>query len=527
MTLENRPNFVLFVTDQQRWDHLGCYGNDVLKTPNIDALADHGVRFERFYVSSPLCQPNRATLMTGRSPMVHGVRTNGISLDRKAVTFVDLLRAGGWRTALVGKSHLQNTTGRPATKRTQRYPDRLAPPPDLREAVRDDRTTPEYETEANPSWRNNPHRAVPLPYYGFEFVRLTASHADRVQGDYTSWLNARHEDPASLRGRDNALPSPGYSAPQAWRTAMPEELYPTNYIAEEAAHYLQHHQDSADGRPFFLMCSFPDPHHPFTPPGKYWDMYDPADVPVPPSIDQPMTADDMPAELWHAYRRGKESPEQQWPVPVTARQAQEAIALNYGMISMIDNAVGKVLGAMSEETRANTVVIFTSDHGDYMGDHGVILKLGLHFQGVLRVPFVWQDPEARSPQLRTDVGGTIDIAATVLGRAGLQASYGVQGRDLFTDPQEDGIVIDDYGMAVFDNPDAVAGLVSFVTARWRLSTFEGSDWGQLYDLENDPHEMNDLWDDPAHAIIRVDLVHRLLRRMMTLRDKRLTPTAFA
>ena len=108
-----RPNFLFFITDQLRADHLGSYGNRTIRTPAVDSLAARGVSFDRFYVASPVCQSNRATLMTGRMPSLHGVRYNGISLSLAANTFVDLMRAGGWRTALIGKSHLQNMTGMP------------------------------------------------------------------------------------------------------------------------------------------------------------------------------------------------------------------------------------------------------------------------------------------------------------------------------------------------------------------------------------------------------------------------------
>jgi arylsulfatase A-like enzyme len=101
-----RPNFLLFITDQHRADYLGCYGHPVLKTPNIDAIAERGTRFTRFYVATPVCMPNRATLMTGRMPSVHGVRSNGSPLSLQSNTFVDALRASGYATALVGKSHL-------------------------------------------------------------------------------------------------------------------------------------------------------------------------------------------------------------------------------------------------------------------------------------------------------------------------------------------------------------------------------------------------------------------------------------
>src|SRR5947208_11556868 len=124
-----RPNFVLFITDQHRADFLGCYGHPVLRTPAIDSLAARGTAFDRFYVASPVCQPNRATLMTGRMPSLHGVRYNGISLSLAANTFVDLFRAAGWRTALIGKSHLQNMTGLPTVVHNPPLPQGYQHPP--------------------------------------------------------------------------------------------------------------------------------------------------------------------------------------------------------------------------------------------------------------------------------------------------------------------------------------------------------------------------------------------------------------
>ena len=105
MTNPKRPNFLFIITDQHRADHLGCYGHPVLKTPNIDQIADRGRLFEKFYVACAVCQPNRSTLMTGRMPSLHGVRSNGIPLDKKQNTFVDLMRVQGYKTGLIGKSH--------------------------------------------------------------------------------------------------------------------------------------------------------------------------------------------------------------------------------------------------------------------------------------------------------------------------------------------------------------------------------------------------------------------------------------
>src|SRR3984893_3048104 len=126
MPKSSRPNFLLFITDQHRADFLGCYGHPVLRTPHIDSIAARGTAFDRFYVASPVCMPNRASLMTGRMPSVHGVRSNGIPLSMNAVTFVELLRDAGYRTALIGKSHLQNFTSWPP----------LVQPPPAREGYR-------------------------------------------------------------------------------------------------------------------------------------------------------------------------------------------------------------------------------------------------------------------------------------------------------------------------------------------------------------------------------------------------------
>src|SRR5262252_2141377 len=155
--MAERPNFLFFIADQLRADHLGCYGNRIIRTPAIDSLAARGVAFDRFYVASPVCQPNRATLMTGRMPSLHGVRYTGISLSLDANTFVDLFRAAGWRTALIGKSHLQNMTGMPTVVDRSAPPQGYAPPPaGFDEAEKNDLADPAYEQENGQEWDRDP-----------------------------------------------------------------------------------------------------------------------------------------------------------------------------------------------------------------------------------------------------------------------------------------------------------------------------------------------------------------------------------
>lgn len=180
--MTTKPNFLLFITDQHRVDHVGCYGNPIVKTPQIDGIAANGLRFKNFYVACPICMPNRIVMMPGRMPTVNGSRHNGIPLDLDAVTFVDLLRNAGYRTALIGKSHLQDMTNKPVPDRTAPKPGLTPPPGELREATRRRRTGQAYEVEIATHWAENPDRPVPHPYYGFDHVRFADGHGDQVHG---------------------------------------------------------------------------------------------------------------------------------------------------------------------------------------------------------------------------------------------------------------------------------------------------------------------------------------------------------
>ena len=194
-------NIVLILTDQHRADHLSCYGNPVLSTPHLDSLAVRGLRCRRCYVANPSCMPNRATLLTGCLPSLHGVRYNGIPLHAQTETFVQTLRQAGYHTALIGKSdaHLR----RPPTEQDQ------------------------GEVEHS------------QPYYGFDEVYVSTGYGDTVWGHYWQWLTARHPQPHTLRGAANALPlDRPVPLPQAWRTRVPEELYPTTYITEQRRNTL-------------------------------------------------------------------------------------------------------------------------------------------------------------------------------------------------------------------------------------------------------------------------------------------------
>ena len=502
--MTKQPNFLFLITDQQRADWLGCAGHPVLKTPNIDAIAGQGTRFERFYAASPVCMPNRASLLTGRYPSLHGLRYNGCRLPLSANTFVNLLAKGGYHTAAIGKSHLQPFTGLPPMGRD----------PALT-AVSEEAWFPDEgdygEEEAN-RYRADGRYEITTPYYGYQHVEMVTEHGDRCGGHYLQWFRQHAPDWEALHDPSNELPH-NFSCPQAYRTPIPEDLYPTAYVRDRAIDYLRARQ--GEDQPFFAFVSFPDPHHPFNPPGKYWDMYSPDDF----EVSLPFEAHrNPPPPMQFLYENWKNKGEQmtaQTAMMLDNQQVKEVMALSAGMMAFIDDAVGDIMQTLQETgAHEDTVVVYNSDHGDYLGDYNMILKGALPFESISRVPFIWSDPQQRKPRVSSAMASTVDIGATILERAGLQPFNGNQGVS-FLDAVSgaDGLRHDllveynDGGARLgFEKASRVR---SVVTDRWRYTLYLDQDWGELYDLENDPSETHNLWDVPAFAAERARLSERL------------------
>lgn len=525
-----RANFLVFVTDQQRADHLGCYGNTVVRTPHIDALASRGVVFDRFYVASPVCMPNRAALATGRMPSVAGVRMNGVPLSLSAATHVDALRGAGWRTALIGKCHLQNMTDSPpAWKVTP------AAGAAENEAVRDLRVGPAYEQESMARWRDPAHQ-VSLPYYGFDHVELCLEHGDEVGGHYARWLAARGVRQSAVTGPDRPGATRGIVAPQAWRTGLGEEDYPSAFVRDRTIAWLDRHAASAAGEPFYVQCSFPDPHHPFTPPGRWFDAYRAADVALPESFaasgprDHPIKTA-LHAELASGRRDAARSSR---AIAVTADEARQAIALTYGSIACIDAMVGDVLRALDRLGLArDTVVVFLSDHGDFMGDHGLMFKGPLHFRSLVRMPFIWSDP-ALPPGRRSQLASAIDYAPTVLARAGVAPYHGMQGMDLAAamaasgeGRTRDALLIEEEGHRAVPGLAGVPRVRTLLTERWRLTLYAGQPRGELFDLREDPFEIANRFGDGDLASVRGELAWALADLQARLADDCPRPSRMA
>ncbi|MFK7835963.1 MAG: sulfatase [Sulfitobacter sp.] len=512
--MTKRPNFLFLITDQQRADWLGCYGHPVLKTPNIDRIAERGTRFDNFHTASPVCMPNRASLLTGRYPSLHGLRYNGCVLPQSANTFVDVLAGAGYQTAAIGKSHLQPFTGMPPMGKSTKDIH------DGQEAWKVAR--PETYEEEPPKYAAAERYDIQTPYYGYQHVDMVTSHGDRCGGHYQQWFRETAPDWEALHDPANEL-AHNYSCPQAYRTPIPEALYPTAYIRDRTIDYLTARAE--EDAPFFTFVSFPDPHHPFNPPGKYWDMYSPDDF----DVALPFEAHkNPPPPLKWLHDNWKGDGGQSTPqtaMMLDTQQIKEAMALSAGMMAFVDDAVGDILQTLEDTgLMENTVVCYNSDHGDYMGDFNMILKGALPFKGITRVPFIWSDPDRRTAASSDALCSTVDLAATILDRVGLEPFNGNQGQSFLPvtqgreGPREEALIeYNDGGKRLgFAEPARVRTLI---TQDWRYTVYRDQDWGELYDLKTDPDETENLWDSVAHQETRAHLAERLVHHLIAQMDE--------
>jgi len=498
---ETRPNILCIITDQQRADHLSCMGNPVLQTPNIDRLAASGVRFERAYCNNPLCMPGRATLFTGLPPRSHGVRTNGIPLHPATPTIVGSLSAAGYRTHAVGKLHMTCFFGQPGQDPATLDPADFA--------------------EGAPLWESGRIRHLPSPYYGFQSTEFAGGHGGYLWGDYLHWLEETHPGASALYQRENAL-NPLTGIDQSWVSAIPAQWHHSTWVADRTIDFLQ--REGQSDQPFFLWCSFPDPHHAFCPPEPYATRYAPEAIPLP--VRREGEFDDLAPHFRDSYEHEVQVAGRRAPMKMPDAHRQQIIALTYGMISLIDAQVGRILDSLEAlGLRENTVVVFLSDHGDLMGDHGLLNKGPFHFEGLVRVPFLWSWPGHFSQGVATPaLASYLDFAPTILDLCNVPAPEGhvpprpeaprqlpaCPGKSLA--PLLRGEVEQVRDAALIENDEDYLGLRlrTLVTARYKLTTYSGQPYGELFDLQEDPAELYNRWHDPACARLRDDLRLALL-----------------
>ncbi|TAK22722.1 MAG: sulfatase [Chloroflexota bacterium] len=502
-----RPNFLVFVTDEQRADHLGCAGNRVVLTPNIDDLARRGVRFDRCYVNNPLCQPARATLFTGLTARGHGVRTNGIPLNPAIPTMPDALRRGGYRTHAVGKLHLRNYSGQ-------------SPGAAANEAEMD------HALESRAMWQAGRIGSLPPNYEGLETTDFAGQHGPLIFGDYLTWLRGQDPDgPRLLTQAAGDVPASG--AEESWTMALPADLHYNTWVAERTIAFLRRQRGSE--RPFFLWCSFPDPHYPYCPPRPWADIYRPEAVALPNRRDGEL--DDLPPHFRMLFEgTGGRVSGRRNATRIRDDQMRDIIALTYGMVSMVDHEVGRVMAEVDRlGLRDDTVVVLLSDHGDMMGDHWMLHKGPFHFDGLLRTPMIWSWPgRFAEGSVVGALVGHLDFAPTVLDVAGVPIPEGTTVDPPIASEQPPpwpgvslapllmGEATQVHEQLIVENDEDYLGLRvrTLVTEQFQITAYPGQPYGELFDRASDPMETRNFWGDASYEALKKDLLVRLMEEIV-------------
>ncbi len=479
--MNTRPNFLIVCTDQQRSDSLGCAGNFLADTPMIDSIAANGVRFSRHNTPMQICSPSRATMLTGLYPRHHRLVMNGMALPQSVPVITDTLTAAGYLTHGAGKLHLQPL---------------LAPEeyrmPDSREF---------WSLPESHSWNG--------PYYGFQTLDLVLGESDtaHLAGHYACWLREHHPDTIALLRPEKARMAPPADLDEIWQSAMPEELHYNTWITERAIAFLQRAADLS--MPFFLFVSYPDPHHPFDPLGSYAAQFDARRMPIPRTSTEerqgqlPYYRELHPVgqgfrELYWSGRTDLEAGSMITTDRISDDTLQLAIAYTHAQIKAIDHQVGQLLRQLDQTGLVDrTIVIFTSDHGELLGDHGLLHKGPPPYRQLTEVACLMQGPDIPSGVTVDALTSHIDLAPTLLDLAGISGSNhvfdGVSMVPLFVKGRPGRPF--DFGEY---HPTVRAELYNQTirTDEWRMTLYPNRpDWGELFHLPEDPAECRNRFGD--------------------------------
>ncbi len=464
----SQPNVLWICSDQQRFDTLGCYGNPHVRSPNLDRLGDGGVLFERAYAQNPMCTPSRACFLTGRYPRTTRARENGQCIPPDEVLVTKLLADAGYTCGLSGKLHLSACNPRAARSMEPRIDDGY------------------HEFH----WSHHPH---------------------------PDWPTNEYIQDLRDRGVEYANP-PREDCPYVW-TGMPAAHHQTAWCADKAITFIR----SCEGadRPWLFSVNMFDPHHPFDPPAEflqpYLDRLD--DIPLPNYVEGELADKTSWQRSRHAEPpRGKTS--LHYP-SMSDRDHRMCRAAYWAMCDLIDVQVGRMLDALAETAQLeNTIVIFMSDHGELLGDHGMYLKGPYLYDCSIHVPLIISWPGRIAPHRRcSGMVELTDLPQTLLDAAGLEHHRGMQGKSLW--PMLSGQapldshrrdVYCEYYAGRFDGQAQPRYLTMVADDRYKLIAAHGED-GELYDLQADPTETRNLWASPEHLPVKAEMLQRLAERM--------------
>jgi arylsulfatase len=502
MTESTRPNLVYIFTDQQRADTMAAYGNDWIDTPNLNRLSDSSFVFENAYVSSPICTPSRSTQMTGLWPHSNGCIKNNIPLTDDVQTFAEFF-PGDYHTAYYGKWHLGD------------------------------------EVIKRKGW--DEWHSMEDAYR----VWNTKSEHNEVLSDYHHWLVDLGYKPDK-----ESFGKMVFSRPFA--TALPAEHTKATYLGDRVSEFIETRKDE----PFAICVNFLEPHPPYAGPND--NMYDPEKLPQSPifMVDPPENASRMHTLMAEAQKSDSDGPSSLGSSEVQDRDLppEESIgegpssysednfrrvqASYYGLVTLMDTAVGKILDAIDDAGIANnTVVVFTSEHGDQMGEHNIFQKIVMYEQSVkvpcmIRVPWLNNQPvPGRYSHIDTiptllDVMG-LDVPEHLQGNSKapqLKNGETLEDNDIFLDWNGRSIDLK-FPLSELERMREIPHRCVVSGDGWKLNLSVG-DQNELYDLNTDPFEQVNLFDDPKYSDKVVELAKKIRQWQIETNDTALLPDVF-
>ena len=484
-----KPNILLITSDQQHYNTLGIC-NPEIRTPNLDRLAREGTLFTRAYCTNPTSTPSRASIITGLYPSQHGAWSLGTKLPEEIPTLGGYLEKAGYQTALVGKAHFQPKASSPS------YPS-LESEPLL------------YDSSF---WE-----AYHGPFYGFRHVELLRNHTCEylVGQHYALWLEKQY--PGKWK-KYFSPPTGTRSSDRLYQWDVPEKYHYNTWITERCCSLLDGF--CRDKTPFFLWASFPDPHPPYLAPSPWCDRYAGAPLTLPRGC--PGEFENLPPHFamtrqenadWSSYgESGQFLHGLRSHSHITGEQARRNMEVYYGMISYLDSCAGMLLERLDElGMRENTLVVFTTDHGHLFGQHGLYYKGPFLYEDLIRVPLlVRYPPEVPTGRSCHALQSLVDLAPTLLDFCACPvpgSMSGVNQHRVWKGEEQAA-----RHCVICENHQEPVSLHQrcYVDERYKLTAYADREWGELYDLTEDPGESNNLWNHPGFRNLKEKLLLQAL-----------------
>ena len=473
--MSSRPNIIWYCTDQQRFDTIAALGNEHINTPNLDKFAAESAVFTHAFCQSPICTPSRASFLTGMYPSAVGVNGNGFrSFPRhfEDRLFPNVLRDAGYDCGLIGKLHLASAF----LRREERVDD------------------------------------------GYDYFQYSHDHkgGDERGNEYVEWIKAQGIDHnsvlkargiASLDDYRNSHKHQGFGGfmeSTAENDNVPPHLHQTHWCTEKAIEFIGRNREPE--KPWLLSINPFDPHPPFDAPLEYYRRYDAESLPGAHFEDGDIEHQQRLEAAGIDFQNRARHPDE--------FQHKHIQASYYAMIEFLDDEFGSLLDYLDESgQRENTIIIFMSDHGEMLGDHGLVLKGCRFYEGLARVPLMISWLGTIQPQISDELIELVDIVPTLYDLLEMTVPAFVQGRSAaswicggtLNAPHREFVRAEHYAATNF--PDETHATM-YRDRRWKLAVYHKKNLCELYDLENDPWEHHDLSEDPEYTALKWELMQR-------------------